>query len=89
MNISTRIEKSTEIYIFRDNKHFYGFSLQGDDLVGITPEIPCVPRKNKIKTSDTLIIRKQLIQERGNPMKNRKEGSITNVEKASHKETPP
>ena len=72
-NISTRIEKPTEIDIVRDNKDISDLSLPGDDLAGITPDILCIPRKNKInKTPDTFIIRKQPIQEPFNPNKREK-----------------
>ena len=58
-NRSTRIEKPTEIDIFEENKDLYDFSWQGDDLVGITPDILCIPCKKKRKnTPDTSIIRK-------------------------------
>ena len=51
--------KPTEIDIIRDNKYVSGFSGQGDDLAGITPDNLCIPSKNKInKTPDTLVIRK-------------------------------
>ena len=62
-NISTRIEKSTEIDIFKDNKYLSGLSLPGDYLAGITPDILCIPRNNKReKTPDISIVRKQPIQ---------------------------
>ena len=57
-NRSAIIENPTEIYIVRDNKYFSDFSLQGDDLAVITPDILRIPRKNKRKTPDTSIIRK-------------------------------
>ena len=60
-------------------------SLQGDDLAGITPDILCIPRRNKIKHSDTSIIRKEPIQEPFNPSKSAKEGTLTDVEKSSPK----
>ena len=46
-NISTRIENPTEIYIVKENKNIFDFSLQGDDLSGIAPYILRIPRKNK------------------------------------------
>ena len=60
--------------------------LYGDDLSGITPDILCIPCKNKInKYPDTLIIRKQPIQEPVNPRKRAKENTLTDVEKTSPK----
>ena len=55
-NRSTRIEKPTEIYIFKDNKDLSDLFGQGDDLAGITSEIIRINRKKK--NLDTLIIRK-------------------------------
>ena len=72
--------------IVKDNKDLSGLSLPGDDLAGITPDILCIPRKNKRRiTPDTLIIRKQPIQEPVNPQKKTKEDTLTDVEKASPK----
>ena len=34
-----------------DNKDFSDLSLPGDDLAGTTPDILCIPHKNKIKQS--------------------------------------
>ena len=48
-NRSTRIEKPTEINIFKENKDISGLSGQGDDLAGITPDIFRIPSNNKRK----------------------------------------
>ena len=49
-NISIRIEKPTEIDIFKENKDISNLYVQGDDLAGITLDILHIPRKNKRKT---------------------------------------
>ena len=62
----------------------------GESLPSVTPDILCVPRKNKInKTPDTFIVRKEVIKEPVNPRKMAKEITLTDVEKGSPKETPP
>ena len=55
-NRSTRIEKPTEIDIFEENKNISDFYGQGDDLPGITPDILRIPRKNKRKKPQALIL---------------------------------
>ena len=48
-NKITRIEKPIEIDSLWDNKYFYDFSEQGDDLAGTTPDTLRIPSKNKRK----------------------------------------
>ena len=68
-----QVKLMTEIDIVKNNKYLSGFSIHEDDLAGITPDILCIPRQNKIiKTPDTLIIRKEHIQEPVNPRKRAK-----------------
>ena len=50
-NISTRIGKSTELDIVRDNKDISDLYLHGDDLASITPDILHIPQENKRKNS--------------------------------------
>ena len=84
------MENPTDIDIVGDNKDLSDLSLYGDDLKGITPDILCIPCKNKRKIiPDTSIIRKQPIQEPVNPSKRAIQDTITYVEKSSPKETPP
>ena len=64
-------------------------SLRGYNLAGLTPDILCMPCKNKIKTPDTSINRKQNIQEPVSTRKKSKENNLPDVEKSSPKETPP
>ena len=62
----------------------------GENLSSVTPDTLCIPRKNKIrKNPDTLIIIKQPIKEPVNSSKREKEITLTDVEKAGPKETPP
>ena len=57
-----RIEKPSEIYIHKDNLSVSGLYGQGESLSIVTPDNPCIPRKNKRnKTPDTSIIIKQAI----------------------------
>ena len=56
----------------------------------VTPYQQHSPCRKKIKkTPETLILRKEPIQEPVNPRKRAKEDTITDVEKYSPKETPP
>ena len=65
-------------------------SEHGKSLSSVTPYQQCITRKNKIqKTSDTLITRKELIQEPVNPRKRAKEDTIPYVETNCSKETTP
>ena len=62
---------------------------QGESLSSVTPDILHIPCKNKInKTPDTLIIKKEHIQEPVNPRKRSKDNTLTDVKKCSPKETP-
>ena len=55
---------------------------QGESVSSKTPDIICTHRKNnKKKTPETLIIRKQHIQEPVDPRKRLKENNLTDVEK--------
>ena len=63
---------------------------QGDDLLGITPDILLIPRKNKIKKNPyTSSNRKEHIQEPVKPRKRAKEDTLTDVEQYIPKKTPP
>ena len=67
-NKSTRIEKSIEIDIWKNNSSLYVLSGHGWILSSVTPDQQHIPRNNKInKTSDTLIMRKYPIQKPVNP----------------------
>ena len=58
----------------------------GESLSSVTPDQQHIPRKNKKrKTSDTLIMRKNNIQEPVNPRERAKENTIPGVEKISPK----
>ena len=58
--------------------------LQEEILSSETPDTICIYRNNKRKkTPDTLIIRKQHIQETVNSRKRAKENNLTDVEKIS------
>ena len=48
-NISNINKNTTDIYIVKENKDFFYLSLHGYDLAGITPDIICIPFKNKRK----------------------------------------
>ena len=45
------MEKPTEIDIVKENKDISDLSLHGNDLEVITPDIICIPSKNKRKKS--------------------------------------
>ena len=67
-NKSTRIEKNSEIYVCNDNLSISVLSGHGESLSSVTQDqkrITC--NNNKKKTSDTLIMRKETIQEPLNP----------------------
>ena len=54
----------------------------GEILSSVTPDQKHILRKNKVKkTSDTLIMRKDPIQELVNPWKREREDNIPDVEK--------
>ena len=62
-NKSTRIEKTSEIDIHRDNLSVSVFYGQGESSSRVTPDIFRIPRKNKRKiTPDTLIIIKKILK---------------------------
>ena len=89
-NKSTRIEELTEIYIFKNNSILSVFSGKGESLSSVTSDQQLIPCKNaRNKTSDTLIMRKDPIQEPVNPSKRAKEDNIPDVEKNSPRETTP
>ena len=67
----------------------YVFPGHVETLSSVTPDQQSISRKNKRKkTSDTSIIRKKPIQEPVKTRKRAKEITLTDVEKACHKETP-
>ena len=69
-NKITGIEKPSEIDICKDDLGVSFLSRHGETLSSETPEQQRIPRKNKKrKTLDTLIIRKECIQEPVNPRK--------------------
>ena len=69
-NKSNRIENPSEIDIWKENLSVSVLSGHGESLSSVTPDQQRIPRKNKIKKiSDTLIIRKEPIQEPFNPKK--------------------
>ena len=79
-NKSTRIENSSEIHIHKDNLSVSVLSGQEKSLSSVTPDNICIFRNNKRKkTPDTLIIRKQPIQEPFNTRKRAKENTLTDV----------
>ena len=54
-NLSTRIEKTIEIYIVKDNKYLSDFSSHGDDLAGITTDIDrLIPKYATTKLLESL-----------------------------------
>ena len=61
--ISTKIEKPSEIDIRNDNLSVYVLSGHRESLSSVTPDQQNIPCKNKRKkTSDTLITIKETIQ---------------------------
>ena len=67
------MEKPSEIDIHRDNLSISVLSGQGKSLSSVSPDIICIPCKNKRKkTPDTSIIRTQPIKEPANPRKSAK-----------------
>ena len=60
-----------------------------ESLSSVTPDQQRIPRENKRnKTSDTLIMRKETIQEPVNPSKSEKEDTIPYVGKKPKETTP-
>ena len=74
----------------KENFSVYVLSGQGESLSSVSPYIICNTRKTKRKkTPNTLMIRKQPIQEPVNPKKREKHDTITDVKKDNPKETHP
>ena len=83
---STKIENPKEIDISKYSSSLSGMSGHGESLSSVTPDKQCIARNNKIKkNSDTLITRKESIQEPVNPSKKAKEYTIPDVEKVLQK----
>ena len=72
-NKSTRIEKPSEIYICNVDLGISVLSGHIESVSSVIPDQQCITSKNKInKTSDTLIMIKETIQEPINPSKGKK-----------------
>ena len=77
-NKSTRIENPVEIDTCKDNSSISVLSGHGESLSSVTTYQQRITRKKKIKkTSDSLIMRKDTIQETDNPRKMEKIGYYT------------
>ena len=80
-NKITQIEKSSEIYIHRENENVSDFSIQREILASVTADNICIPCKNKIKkTPDSLVIIKEPIRDTVNPRKISQEDTVTDAE---------
>ena len=81
-NESTRIGKTSEIHIHKENLSVSIFSGKGESVSSVTLDNLFITCNNKGKKNpDTLIIRKQPIQEPVNTRKMAKENNLTDVEK--------
>ena len=83
-NISTRIEKPTEIDIFKDNRNLSGFSLPGYDLSDVTPDILIITCKKR-ENSRHFGHQKTNYSRTSQPKEKGKKNTLTDVENFSPK----